>query len=141
MAFGYKPEDAVQVIEKGKYDATVTNCEETKSKKGKPMVVVKLKVYTPKGERSLTDRLALPSFTWKLKRYAQAIGKEDSFKAGTFGPDDLIGENVNVELDVREQDGYEPQNEVRSVGPSSFKTPVGLKQTKIEAMTEDDIPF
>lgn len=142
MGFNYNAKDAVQCLPEGDYDATIVSAEEAKAKTGAQMIVVKYKVYTPDGrEVPLTDRIVLPAFTWKLKKIAKAIGKADKFEDGTLGPDDLFNENVKLSLKVEEQQGYEPQNQIKSIGSSSLAVSRPTRATTAAPMTEDDIPF
>lgn len=138
----------------GWHEAEVISCEEQTSKKGNPMLVVKFKVFSPNGERNMTDWL-LPSYPKKLKHFCKAADLLDKYEAGLIEPADLSSCGaIMVEITHEEQtDGkYAGQlqariNDYKAVQrptkPAQRPAPAAAKTSKPGAFDpfEDENPF
>jgi hypothetical protein len=109
----YNPKDASNVFPAGNYPATMIQCEETQSNSGNGMYALQWMVYNGEAKRTIKDWIVLPSFTWKLKKLAAAFEMMDAFTAEKFNPEDCIGKNALIGLDIREYNG-EDQNYVKA---------------------------
>lgn len=146
----YNAKDAVQTVPAGVYDASIKSYTETKkdgsrmqTKSGDPMCMVTFEVYVGERTRFVSDYFSAGAMLWKYKNLAKAIGKEDEFKAETFSAENHIGENLQLELTVEDDEQYGEKNRIkkfmpksagapaRTHGPAKGATPIG----------EDDIPF
>lgn len=133
----YDPKDAVLCLPPGDYPATIDAVEEKQSKAGNDMYQVDFTVYTSGDKRvRVTDYIVIPSFVWKLKRLARALGMEDAFKAGSFDPASQVGQNIVVTLDVEEKEGYDDRNTIKA-----YLTKDGRDPKKPVADAADDLPF
>ncbi len=122
MALDYNPKDAVQIWEKGDYEAVLKNVETTISKKkpdgsgGNPMEVWTWEAYHHDGRtRLITDYVVIPGATFKIKQLADALGKKSEFEAGTFQAEDNLNCNVMLSLVVDVQAGFDDKNKVAKV--------------------------
>ena len=107
MRFAPKTDQEIEVeglCPEGWHEAEVTNSEEKISKSGSEMIELRLKVYTPNGERTMRDWL-LPSFPKKLKHFCDATGMESQYKLGTLTAADCLGKSVMVEVAHKEGKG------------------------------------
>ncbi len=134
----------------GWHEAEVIAAEEATSKKGNPMLKVRLKLFTPNGERMAFDYL-LGSFARKLKRFCEAAGLEEQYKKGSIEPGDVFGKIVMAEVvhDTPTTGQYANQtnaqiNDYRKVERQAKAASVTGK-AQIPAggveINEDDIPF
>lgn len=95
------------ILPPGDYPAQVVNAEEKLSKKGNPMLVVKIKVFNLKNgsETNITDYMVLGgeySADWRVKELVEASGIEVS---GDLNPYELNGRNVKVRLKIKPPKG------------------------------------
>lgn len=137
----YDPKDALRLFDAGDYDAELLSCDETTSKAGNLMYVVKLKVYGNNGEyQTLTDYMAYPKMWFKVKRLAQAIGKEKEFEAAKFDPAKHTGASLRVTLKEEKPnvDGLEPRNVISAYLAVDPDKP---KFAPDAAVSPDGIPF
>lgn len=152
MSFAYDPADAVMVQPEGDYPAVISGYDEEPSKStGFPMLTVIFTVYAPDGtQMEMKDYIVNPpkgsgkkSMIWKLKRIAQALGKEAEFEAGDFKIENYMGHNLTVFLKVKSQPGYDDQNVIQAYkaagvsGPKAFVPP----SDDPPPPTDDDLPF
>jgi hypothetical protein len=124
----YDHKDAVMVWPAGDYPACLVACVEKQSKAGNDMYEMVFSVFNGESERRIIDYIVFPTFVWKLKRLAKALGHLDRFEADTFDPRSHMDANLVVELDVRTQEGFDDKNTIRSYKPTNGKT----------ATTDDD---
>jgi hypothetical protein len=132
----YKHEDAVMVWPAGDYPACLVACVEKQSKAGNDMYELVFSVYNGESERRIVDFIVFPTFTWKLKRLAQALGHLDRFEADNFDPRSFLDENLTVELDIRKQEGFDDKNTVKMYKPSNGSAP-----PKVSSDDEDGGPL
>jgi hypothetical protein len=136
MALNYSPRDAEKCLPTGDYQASLKTCEEKTSKAGNPMAVLTWEVY-PDDQRPpvlVKDYVVLPDGTWKIKRLAQALGKEPDFKTGHFQPEDQIGCSILLELRVEQQEGFDDKNAVKAYKPLAKAEPAtGTARVTTEA--------
>lgn len=114
--FNYNHKDAVTVLPEGEYNAVLEKCEKKESKKGNEMAVLTWRIF-PEGSGAtplVTDYIVFPAFTWKLKRLAQSLGREDDFKSERFQPGDYIGSSTRVFLEVQQSDDFDDKNGIKT---------------------------
>lgn len=140
MPITYNAQDAATCWPTGEYDATLSNVEDTTSKRkpdgsgGNPMQVWTFDVYHPDGRKqTIKDYVVVPAATFKIKQLADALGQTDQFRAGTFQADDHRGEMVRLDLKVEERVGYPDQNKVNNVRPP--------RRADAAPPADKDIPF
>jgi hypothetical protein len=147
----YKAKDAAQTVPAGVYDASIKAYTETKkdgsqmqTKSGDPMCMVTFEVYVGERTRFVSDYFSAGSMLWKYKNLAKAICKEDEFKAETFTAEDYIGENLQLELTVEDDEKYGEQNRIKKFMPKRAgvvaRANVG-KVTPDTPIDDSSIPF
>lgn len=147
----YKAKDAAQTVPAGVYDASIKAYTETKkdgsqmqTKSGDPMCMVTFEVYVGERTRFVSDYFSAGTMLWKYKNLAKAIGKEDEFKAETFTAEDYIGENLQLELTVEDDEKYGEQNRIKKFMPKRAgvvaRANVG-KVTPDTPIDDSSIPF
>lgn len=120
MAVPYNHKDGNKDCQQaGPYESTLIGYEETVAKSsGKPMMVLAWKCFTPEGtEFIIKDRIVIPDGVWKIKRIAQALGKEREFLADAFQPEDQQGCSLILDVGVQKSPGYDDQNTVKGYKP------------------------
>lgn len=144
MAIPYDPRDAVQCLPEGEYHASLFAVSEETSKAGNSMYVVDWSVVTSTGQAvRVRDWVVVPTFTWKLKRMAQAFGVPQQFADGRFDPGDYIGKPVLLGLAVKD-DGSGERNTVSSWSPapaSAAPAPAPMPPNRPAKLDDSDIPF
>lgn len=130
----YNPQDALDCLPEGEYDATIEKAEETTSKAGKEMVVLTYRVYGSR-EATVKDYITEKAL-FKLKRVAKAIGQEAAFESGVFKAADYEGRNLRLSLIVKTDD-YGDKNEIRGYMASQL----GGKAKAAPLVEDSDIPF
>jgi hypothetical protein len=95
------------ILPPGDYPAQIVNAEEKQSKKGNPMLVVKLNVFNTAtgGETKITDYMVQGgeySADWRIKELVEASGIEVS---GDLNPYELNGRNLKVRLKIKPPKG------------------------------------
>lgn len=145
MAVTYNHKDGNKECQQaGPYEATLAGYEETTAKSsGKPMMVLAWKCFTPEGtEFIIKDRIVIPDGVWKIKRIAQAIGKEREFLADAFQPEDEQGCSLILDIGVQKSPGYDDQNNVKGYKPLERKklgeSPALAAQRKRAMSSKDD---
>lgn len=154
----YDPKDASNCIPAGLYEASIRAVFNEKddgtplvTRSGEEMQKIVWDVYTDKGTRQFTEYHAGGNMLWRYKRLAQALGAEDAFKKGEFDAKNFEGENVQLELTVKESEQYGDQNQVKAytakAGPPKgapkqpAKPGVNAKGVPADPTASDDIPF
>ncbi len=150
MKFTPKTEDDLKresLLEAGTYDFEVMSAEDAISKKGADMIALKLRIFTDRGERSVSDWL-MPSMGFKLRHFAETTGMLAAYDAGTFNAEDCKGRSGRVLLRVEVQEGYSPKNSVRDYEKakepreSAMVTEAVMKPIKpAPAVDDSGIPF
>ena len=111
--YNYNPDDALQIVPAGNYDAVVFSAKTGETKKGAPKLDMTLKVYDPKGVNPLVrDTIMSPFGIRRLKQLCEATGVD--FSGGEVDPEEFPGKNVQVRLCVRTDPTgqYDDQNSV-----------------------------
>jgi hypothetical protein len=100
MRFAPKTDHEIEtegLCPEGWHEAEVLDSTEKVSSSNNEMIELRLKVYTPNGERMMRDWL-LPSFPKKLKHFCDATGMDAQYKLGTLTAADCLGKSVMVEV-------------------------------------------
>lgn len=145
----YDPKEAIECLPEGQYEATVTETQESVSKKGDPMIVVTLTIYKPTGgEKTIKDWIVAP--WWKLKKLAKACGRLAEFEGGEFRDGQYVGSTLMVDLEVESSDKYGDQNRVvgyapvartQQAQPTARSAKAAAQASSVPSIGEDDIPF
>jgi hypothetical protein len=127
----YTPEER-KLLAAGDYDFRVEDAKERTSKKGTPMIEVKLVISDGKGNRAtIFDNL----LSWNLPEFMAAIGEKVVFGEETeVDPDDLLGRSGRLRINVENYEGNE-RNKVAKYLP-------GPERVTLNELGEpDQIPF
>lgn len=138
----YDPKSASSLIPDGEYDAEIATAEEARSKSGKEMLKLTVKVWAGGGgPRTVFDYVVNPETLWRLKQIAGAVGKNDLFDSGEMGPREIQGESVRVA--IKTQKDKKGQFEDKNVIARYLPAAAGVTQdeSRRPAMGDDDIPF
>jgi len=140
MSFTYeaKSEEQLQkegLTPEGIYDFEVVSAEDSESKKGNPMIVIKLRIFTGDSSRLLTDYIVSGTNygEHKFRSLAMTLGLVKEYESGNLTPDDFIGCGGRAQLGQQPaKDGYSAKNTIKSY--------VYKEEGSTEALT-DSIPF
>lgn len=150
MAISYNPKDASSSWPEGDYDGYIATVEEAKSSKdGSDMWKMGVKVFNAEGrERTVQDFIVVPKTLFRLKQIAQALGKGEAFKAGSFTPYDALEARMTVTLGIQEASGnYDEKNNVKKYSAAVVATPArqpamaGSPISSTPAFKDSDIAF
>lgn len=127
----YTPEER-KLLLAGTYDFKVVEAKERTSKKGTPMIEVKLLVSNGNGDRTtIFDNL----LGWNLPEFEAAIGRKVVFgQEVEVDPDDYVDETGQLQLNVENYEGID-RNKVAKYLPGPAKV---KKDSDGEPV---DIPF
>lgn len=149
--FSYKAADAVSTWPEGKYDAVIVSVEEKTAKtSGNPMLVIGVEIYNKEGKtRKVTDRIVIPSATWKLKQIATAMGKLSEFNEETWDPFSMKDRRFSVMVTVKksEDPNYNDDNAIvkymqaEVIGGKPAKLPPASPISDKKEFAEEEIPF
>ena len=153
MKFAPKSEEEIQkanLAPEGEYDFQVVAAEDATSKKGNPMIKLKLGIFSGNAMAwQVTDYL-IEAMAEKLRHFCDCVGLLKKYEAGSLDAIDCRGREGRVVLEIEEQNGYHPKNSVvnyvcktvkpaagAAAGPAAApRAPLGEKQEG-----EDDVPF
>ena len=151
---GFTPKSEMEIKksmcwEEGIYDFEVTGCELKDSKKGNPMLALKLDVFDSSGNStSVRDWLVesdQPLPLMKLRHYCRATGAMDAYESGSIENVPGVGSSGRLKLGVRDSDQYGPQNEVSDyLFTEEDKKPQGANPNQAKRaneLQEDQVPF
>jgi hypothetical protein len=148
MRFVPKSETEVaNLIAPGICDFEVLDAEDTVSKKGNDMAVLKIRVSAPNGqEKIITDYLvAIDSVAYKIRHFASATGLMDAYDSGTMTAEQMKGQCGQCKVGVKvDESGQYPdkniiQDYVKSNTDKKAKPPAATTKPKDDM--DDDIPF
>jgi len=102
------------LLEKGEYDAEVMSAIEGVSKKGNPMMTVKMRVFRPNGGEAHIFDYLLETVAYKLRHFAFAIGLGSQYEAGALDAEDCVRRScvVVVGIDDKNKD-FPPKNVIK----------------------------
>jgi hypothetical protein len=93
--------------------AEILTAHETQSRRGNPMVAVRLAVLNGAEVRELSDWLTgSERFAAKVRHAAEAVGKLAEYEAGAIAAEDFLGKTVQVRLEVEKSRGGFPARSV-----------------------------
>lgn len=148
MSFSYTPRtdeewQLLNLLPEGKYFFKTIEAEESKSKDGHPMLVLKNLVTKPNGQKkTIKDWLiASDEMGYKIKHYCDAVGLEAVYSSGQFNASHCCGKTGFLELKISPaNDKYDTSNTVKSY---VSKNKVNLNQTAQtpKEILDDNIPF
>ncbi len=145
MKFSPKTDEDIKramLLDAGSYDFEVLSAEEKLSKKGNPMIVVKLLVFAGERRREVTDYL-MESMAFKLRHFAFAVGLGKEYESGDLNAENFRGRSGKVVLAVEEQVGYSPKNVVRDyeVAEGMKEAATAAAKPRAAAPVDDEPPF
>jgi len=101
------------LLPEGKYPFTVAEAEETISKKGNPMLKIKLTVWGEGNRQSSVFDYILESIPDKLFRFCSVIGLENKYHAGELEAEDCVGRDGWAHIKIQPAEGsFGPKNVV-----------------------------
>ena len=103
----------------GTYTASCSDCKQSTSKEGNPMLVFKLTVETPgeaKGKDVTIFAAMTPAAMWKVKETLAALGYDVATKNLAFKPQSAIGRKCQIVVEDSEYNGQKRSN-VKSAKP------------------------
>lgn len=148
MPFDYDPEDASTCWPEGQYEAVLLKTEDGTSKQGNPMLTLTFRVFSPDGNKAQElKEYIVKATTFKLLRFARAIGKEQEFRDKRFNAEDHLNASVLVTLAIDKQTGYDDKNTID--GYAAMTRAPRSAPAKVAAatdpgafdITDKDIPF
>lgn len=138
----FNPDDAVNLMPDGEYDAEIADAEEARSKNGNDMMKLTVRVFPGGGPRLLFDYAVVPSTLYKLKQLAGAVGLADKFAKGELQPEDIKGKSVRVTIGTEPaKNGFEPKNKVTRYLPQEAGHVAPPAASRRAPVADDDIPF
>lgn len=145
MTFTPKSEDEIKeegLAPDGDYDFDVLEAENAKSKKGNPMIKVKLGVYHGESVRWHVYDYLLEAMSAKLRHFCDSTGLLAKYESGTLSADDCKGRSGKVRLviDQDKEQKYPPKNSVKDYVVRKAK-PLGTKAPQAPEPPDDDVPF
>ena len=145
--------DNEMLVPDGTYDFEVTDAEEKATKKGDPMIALKLRVFdgngSPRVQRDWLIGNGHPMCIRKIKHFCDTTGLD--YEGGELSAEVCIGRSGLVQLDHADSEEYGPQNRVadyKTENPTETRekaprgVPAGQTKTATSAAAgSDDIPF
>lgn len=133
-----------QLLPKGVYDFEILGAEDAKTgpKSKVPGVdIIKLKVgvFTNGGNQRFVNDILHPVMEAKLRHFAEVTGLLTKYEAGTLSAADCVGRTGKCKVVIKEQDGYDPKNEIRDYVKPKVKAE--SPATPQEPDADSDIPF
>ena len=129
----FTPQEELDILPIGEYDAVVKRAEEKNSNAGNAMIEVILTCYAPNGQLDVFDYLVPDAMAWKVRHFCKSA--DIDYMKGELTEAMCVGKNVRVSLTQKKAPGYPLRNNVddyleRNGSPSL-----------IPAKQDDDIPF
>lgn len=152
MRFQPKSEEEIQkanLAPAGEYDFQVVSAEDATSKKGNPMIKIKLGIFSGEAMAwQVTDYL-IEAMAEKLRHFCDCVGLLKKYEAGTLDAIDCRGREGRVILEIEEQTGFHSKNSVvnyvcKEVKPAVTAGPAAAPRAPLgepQPTDGDDIPF
>lgn len=149
MSLTFKPktesELAAQMLAQlGEYDFEVLTSEAMTSKKGNPMIKVKLGIYRGEAMGNHVFDYLLAEMEAKLRHFCDSTGLLAKYESGELTAEDCVGRAGKVKLVIDDKDAaYPPKNVVKDYVARAAK-PLPVKSAKSEPasdVADDDVPF
>lgn len=155
MRFQPKTEKEVSesgLLPKDKYPFEVVDAAEGQSKAGNDMIEMKVIVFDGERKKTIFDYLvSTDSTAYKIRHFADSIGKLAEYEAGNLDADELTGASGFCMVDIQpEKNGYPAKNVIRDYckrgtvdgAPKVAVKPAAAKSaTKVHDDMDDSIPF
>ena len=140
------------LIAVGEYPFAVLEATDTVSKGGNEMIKLKINVYESDDRaRHVYDYLVdIESMAYKVRHFAESIGKLAEYEAGNMPADGLVGCSGTCKIAIDSKDpAYPAKNIVRDYVPPAaadgLKAPKVTRAPKTKAapaeIIDDSIPF
>lgn len=136
-----------KLMPNGDYDFQVIEAKDTHSKKGNPMIELKIKVWDSDGREYLIFDYLLEQFAWKIKHFCQSTGLEHKWESGDLNADDCLGKCgiADIYTQKSKDPQYSDKNAVKNYLPAdvSRRTQETVKKPEAEKdeFEDDSIPF
>lgn len=146
MRVNPKTEEEVQedgLLPAGIYDFEVTDAEDTTSKKGNDMVVLKLTISDADGRDRIVVDYLLEAIAYKLRHFASAVGLLKEYESGNLPAHLMKGRTGQCKLRIKPaQDDFRAKNEVSDYIKAANGTVQQAAPVKsFEKELDDEIPF
>jgi len=153
MGWNYDPKNIpAKGAPVGTWEAMLAIVDDTTSKKGNPMRMLGLIVYTDAGEQKVRDYFVEGNAfaTRRMRDVAFALGAEKDWEAGTFDAANYLNSSLQVEIVHDEGDEYTRVGSymASTVGAGAVSKPARPSVSRRaappkanETIEEDDIPF
>jgi hypothetical protein len=143
MAISYNPEDARGSWNPGEYQAILMSVEDKMSKAGNEMQVWTFEMYDTEGGKRLQREYVTAKAAYKIKQLANALGRLDDFKAGTFQADGNEGATLILRISIdptndeyNRIDGYLPYEPVAPT-PAPVRPSVSAPRAGVVSTLKD----
>jgi hypothetical protein len=146
MSLNFKPKSEKEISEQmlapeGDYDFEVLSSEAQVSKKGNPMIKIKIGIYRGDTMANHVFDYLLTSMEHKLRHFCDTTGLLAKYESGTLSADDCAGRAGRVRLIVEQDEAqkYPAKNVVKDYILRTAK-PLSAA-TKQSTPEDDDVPF
>jgi hypothetical protein len=149
LRFQPKTEEEVQAAElcpEGKAGFTVLECSEGTSKKGDPMLKIKINVHAEDGfDYHVYDYISPAFMEYKFRHFFFSVGAGEDYEAGTVDPAGLVGREGWAEI-IRQpgKGGYGPKAAVQDYLMENEKAKAKVAPdgaTPAAEEDDNDVPF
>jgi hypothetical protein len=98
--------------DKGVYPFTILDAEEKKSRKGNPMIELKIEITRRDGAKRIVRDYLLAQRPAKLLHAATVCDLWEKYRAGVLGGDDFVGKTGKLKLGIQRETGEWPRRNV-----------------------------
>lgn len=147
MALSFQPKSESEIREAnlapdGDYDFEVLSADDTVSKKGNPMISIKIGIYDGDRVRWHVYDYLLSLMEAKLRHFCDTTGLLARYEAGTLCGQDCVGRGGRCRIHIKAGDGkYPAKNEVDDYVVRPAKPLAAAVPPKPNEPPEDDVPF
>lgn len=146
MTFTPKSENEIKeagLAPDGDYDFNVLEAADCTSKKGNPMIKVKLGVYHGESVRWHVYDYLLGAMEAKLRHFCDSTGLLAKYESGSLCAEDCKGRSGKVRLIVDQDDEqkYPPKNTVKDYVVRKAKPLNKPNASPAKEPEDDDVPF
>jgi len=150
MAITFQPKSEKELalgnlLQDGDYDFEVLFAKDSTSKKGNPMIELKLGVYDAKGQCHHIFDYLVGAMEAKLRHFADATGLLPQYQAGTLEASQTVGRTGRCRLIIRgDKNGvYADRNEVKDyiLRPAKPLPGTTAEIPLPSSGGDDDVPF
>ena len=143
--FTFQPKterELVDLLDAGDGDFEIIDAKDRESKKGSPMIELKLNVFDANGKsKHVYDYLVLTEHNLcqrKIRNCCYAVGLDKQYESGSLSSVDFAGKKGKLTIDIDDKDpAYPPKNIIRDyIGRDKI-----AKTESKEEFKDSDIPW